>query len=210
MVATPSDTAPRIVVFDIGNVLIEWDPRFLYRKIFAGDETKVSAFLAEVCTAEWNLEQDRGRRWADAVAELTARFPQWRAEIEAYDRRWHEMVPGPVPGSLAILERLRAAGVPNYAITNFSDEKFAEAKARFPFLDAFDGIIVSGEERLLKPDPAIYELLLTRYGLAAGDCIFVDDSEKNVVAARAVGMHAHHFTAAGPFAAELRAHGFPV
>ncbi|MDJ1157653.1 HAD family phosphatase [Chelatococcus sp. SYSU_G07232] len=206
----PAPSPARIVVFDIGNVLIEWDPRHLYRKIFGGDEGKVEAFLGTVCTPAWNLEQDRGRRWADAVAELSAAFPQWRAEIAAYDERWHEMVPGAIQGTVAILDRLRSAGVPTYAITNFSDEKFVEARLRFPFLEGFEGIVVSAEVGLLKPDLAIYSLFLDRYGLAAGDCIFVDDSPRNVAAARAVGMHAHHFTTPDAFAAELRAHGFPV
>jgi 2-haloacid dehalogenase len=117
------------------------------------------------------------------------------------------MVPGEVPGSVAILERLREAGVPLYAITNFSSEKFAEAQARFPFLTRFIDVVVSAEEGLLKPDPAIYRRLLDRNGLAASDCLFIDDSEKNVIGARAVGMRAHHFRDAAGLAAALRAEG---
>ncbi|GGG30266.1 HAD family phosphatase [Chelatococcus composti] len=198
------------VVFDVGNVLISWDPRHLYRRIFDGDEERVERFLAEVCTAEWNLEQDRGRSFAEAIAERVAAFPQWREEIEAYDRRWHEMVPGAIEGTVRILETLRAAGVPTYAITNFSAEKFAETRARFPFLDGFHGIVVSAHERLVKPDEAIYRVLLDRYGLEAGQCLFIDDSPANVAAARAVGMAAHHFTAPDRLAQALRAEGLPV
>lgn len=201
--------APQTLVFDIGNVLIEWDPRFLYRKIFA-DEAEMEWFLSHVCTPAWNLEQDRGRSMADAVALLVARYPTHAAAIRAFDERWTETVSGPIPGSVALLERVRAAGVPDYAITNFSHEKFAVAKARFPFLAGFRGTIVSGEERLLKPEPAIYRLLLDRYGLAAADCVFIDDSPANVHGARAIGMHAVHFTGPDQLEADLRGFGFPV
>lgn len=198
--------AVRVVVFDIGNVLIEWDPEHLYRKLIP-DAAARADFLARVCTPDWNLEQDRGRRWAEAVAERTALFPEHAALIAAYSDRWGEMVPGEIPGSVAILEALRAAGVPLYAITNFSTEKFAEAQARFPFLTRFIDVVVSGDEGLLKPDPAIYRRLLDRNGLAAADCLFIDDSEKNVVGARAVGMQAHHFRDAPTLEAALRAEG---
>lgn len=195
-----------IVVFDIGNVLIEWDPRHLYRKIFA-DADRMEWFLTEVCTPDWNLEQDRGRLFADAVALLAKDYPDLAEEIAAYDRRWEEMVPGEIKGSVEILEGLRASGVRNFAITNFSHEKFAQARQRFGFLNGFEGVIVSGEEKVLKPDPAIYRLLLDRYGLVPGDCLFIDDSPKNVEGARAVGMHGHHFQNPAALAAELKAHG---
>jgi 2-haloacid dehalogenase len=201
--------AASVVVFDVGNVLIEWDPEHLYRKLIP-DAAARADFLARICTMEWNLEQDRGRRWAAAVAERIALFPDQAPLIAAYSDRWHEMVPGEVPGSVAILERLREAGVPLYAITNFSSEKFAEAQARFPFLTRFIDVVVSAEEGLLKPDPAIYRRLLDRNGLAASDCLFIDDSEKNVIGARAVGMRAHHFRDAAGLAAALRAEGLPA
>ncbi|WP_439548008.1 HAD family hydrolase [Falsiroseomonas sp.] len=201
--------AASVVVFDVGNVLIEWDPEHLYRKLIP-DAAGRADFLARICTMEWNLEQDRGRRWAAAVAERTSLFPDQAPLIAAYSDRWHEMVPGEVPGSVAILERLREAGVPLYAITNFSSEKFAEAQARFPFLTRFIDVVVSAEEGLLKPDPAIYRRLLDRNGLAASDCLFIDDSEKNVIGARAVGMRAHHFRDAAGLAAALRAEGLPA
>ncbi len=180
------------IVFDIGNVLIEWDPRHLYRRIFATPD-EIEHFLATICTSAWNLEIDRGRPFAEAVAELVARFPQHETAIRAFDERWGEMVPGLIPGTLALMERLEARGAPLYAITNFSAEKFAEARLRFPFLDRFRGVIVSAHERLLKPDPAIFELLLSRYGLKAKECLFIDDSAANVAGARDVGMAAHHF-----------------
>jgi 2-haloacid dehalogenase len=201
---------PRVVVFDIGNVLLEWDPRHLYRKIFLGDEERMETFLATVCTVDWNLEQDRGRRWAEAVAERVALHPEWREEIGAYDARWLEMVPGAIDGTVAILERLRAAGVPTYAITNFSTEKFAVARERFPFLGGFKDVVVSGEVGLVKPDPEIFALFLARNDLDAGDCLFVDDVADNIATAHAAGFIAHHFTTPEAFAGVLRAHGFPV
>lgn len=197
------------VVFDVGNVLIRWDPRFLYRKLFA-EEAAMERFLGEVCTEAWNLEQDRGRPWADALAERIALFPRQEALIRAYSDRWHEMVPGEVEGTPAILQSLVGAGVPTYAITNFSTEKFAEAQARFPFLQAFLDVVVSGQERLVKPDPAIYRVLLDRNGLTPGNCLFIDDSERNVRAAEAVGMPAHHFRDAATLARELRQLGLPA
>ena len=180
------------VVFDIGNVLIEWDPRHLYRRIFA-TPAEIEHFLSTVCTSAWNLEIDRGKPFAEAVAELVARFPEHEAAIRAFDERWSEMAPGRVPGTLELMERLEERGAPLYAVTNFSAEKFAEARRRFPFLDRFRGVIVSAHERLLKPDRAIFELLLSRYGLKAEECLFIDDSAANIAGARDVGMAAHHF-----------------
>jgi len=200
---------PSTVVFDIGNVLLDWDPRHLYRKMF-DDPARMEWFLDTVCTPAWNIEQDRGRTFAEAVAELVALHPEHEAEIRAFDERWPETVSQVIAGSLDILETLRAKGVPNYAITNFSAEKFAHAREIWPFLDAFDGIVVSGEHRMLKPDAAIYRLLLDTHGLAAADCVFIDDSPKNVEGARAVGMHALHFTAPDRLRADLRGFGFPV
>jgi 2-haloacid dehalogenase len=198
------------VVFDIGNVLIEWDPEYLYRRLIP-DEAARRHFLTEICSPAWNLEQDRGRSWSEAVAECVARHPGHADLIRAYDEGWHEMVPGEVPGTAELLEELVAADVPLYAITNFSNEKFAEAKARFPFLaTSFRDTVVSAEERQLKPDPRIYEVLLERNGLTAEACVFIDDSLKNVEGARAVGMAAIHFTGAEPLRLELRRMGFGV
>jgi len=209
MDAGMSTKRPRIVVFDIGNVLLEWDPRHLYRKIF-DDEERMELFLSNVCTVDWNLEQDRGRSWAEAVAERIALHPEWQEEIAAYDTRWLEMVPGAIAGTVAILERLREAGVPTYAITNFSAEKFLVARERFPFLRGFEDVVVSGEVGLVKPDPEIFALFLKRNGLDSGDCLFVDDVAANIATAQAAGFVAHQFTTPEAFAGVLRAHGFPV
>jgi 2-haloacid dehalogenase len=190
------------VVFDIGNVLVHWEPRALYRKIFASED-EVEWFIANVCNSDWNLEQDRGRSFAEAVREATARFPEHADAIAAYDLRWHETVPGPIDGTVGILEELRQRGTPLYAITNFNQDKFRETLERFSFLRTFRDIVVSGDERLLKPDPAIYRVLLERNGIDAAACVFIDDSEKNVRGAEAVGMKAIHFTTPQALRADL-------
>lgn len=197
---------PVNVVFDIGNVLVLWEPRALYRKIFAS-EAEVEWFIANVCNHDWNIEQDRGRSFADAVIEATARFPEHADAIAAYDLRWHETIVGPIDGTVAILEELSRRGTPLYAITNWNQDKFRETKGRFSFLGLFRDIVVSGDERLIKPDPAIYRLLTSRNGLAAEDCVFIDDSMKNVTGAEAVGMKAIHFTGPDALRAELTAMG---
>jgi 2-haloacid dehalogenase len=184
--------AVKAVVFDLGGVLIDWDPRYLYRKLLA-DEAAVEEFLATICTPEWNTEQDRGRPFAEAVAELSERHPAHAANIAAFHERWPEMLGGDVPGTVELLAELRATGVPLYALTNWSAETFALALERFEFLDWFDGLLVSGEERIVKPDPAIFQLLLDRFGLDAGATLFVDDSEANVAAADALGFDAVRF-----------------
>jgi 2-haloacid dehalogenase len=194
------------VVFDIGNVLVHWDPRALYRKIFASED-EVEWFIANVCNSDWNLEQDRGRSFAEAVREATARFPEHADAIAAYDLRWHETVPGPIDGTVGILEELRQRGTPLYAITNFNQDKFRETVERFAFLRTFRDIVVSGDERLLKPDPAIYRVLLERNGIDAAACVFIDDSEKNVRGAEAVGMKAIHFTTPQALRADLAGMG---
>jgi 2-haloacid dehalogenase len=194
------------VVFDLGGVLIDWDPRYLYRKLLA-DEAAVEEFLATVCTPEWNAEQDRGRPFAEAVAELVERHPAHAAAIAAYHERWTEMLGGEVPGTVAVLAELRAAGVPLYALSNWSAETFRLTRGRFPFLEWFDGLVVSGEERVTKPDRRIFELLLERFGLAPAATVFVDDSPANVAAARDLGIDAVHFRDAGGLRRDLAARG---
>ncbi|MEL6318856.1 MAG: HAD family phosphatase [Pseudomonadota bacterium] len=204
---------PKAVVFDVGNVLIEWDPRHLYRKLLP-DEAAVERFLAEICPPEWNLAQDAGRSWADGVAEAVARHPDQAVLIEAFDRRWRETVPGPIDANVALLRSLRTSGLPVFAITNFSAEKWAECLERFDFLTLFDDAVVSAHERLVKPDPRIYEVLFDRQlrprGLAPADALFLDDSPANVAASEALGMPAIRVTPDLDLAALLRARGLPV
>lgn len=186
MPATP------VVVFDIGNVLLDWNPRHLYRTIF-DDPQEMEWFLAHVCTPDWNLRQDAGRSFSAAVAERIALFPDWESEIRAFDTRWHETIAGTIPQGVQVLEELVSRQAPVYAITNFSAEKWPLAQARFDFLKVFTGVVVSGDEQMLKPDPDIYHCLLSRYALEAQACIFIDDSSRNVAGARQVGMQAIHF-----------------
>jgi 2-haloacid dehalogenase len=180
-------------VFDLGNVLLRWDPRFLYRKIFA-DEARMEWFLANVCTMDWVIEQDRGRNYAEACAVLQARHPELADEIAAFDLRWHETLPHAIDGTVDILHELHEKSVPLYSITNWNGPKYHETKSRFPFLARFKDVVVSGDEKLIKPDAAIFELLLARNKLKAADCIFIDDNAANVRGAEAVGMKGHHFT----------------
>jgi 2-haloacid dehalogenase len=196
----------KAVVFDLGGVLIDWDPRYLYRKLL-DDEAAVEEFLATVCTPEWNAEQDRGRPFAEGVAELVERHPVHAAAITAYHERWPEMLGGAVGGTVEVLAELRAAGVPVYALTNWSAETFGIARERFEFLEWFDGVLVSGEERMIKPDPAIFRLLLDRFGLDSGATFYIDDSPANVAAADRLGFDAVRFTSPAQLRRDLEARG---
>lgn len=191
MHATPSRR--RVVVFDLGGVLIDWNPRHLYRKIFTGDESAMEAFLADVCTVEWNERQDAGRTFAEAAAELLPRHADKADLIEAFSRRFDEMITGAIAGTVDILADLRRAGVPRYALTNWSAETFPPQRDRFPFLSWFDGIVVSGHEGVIKPDPRIFRILLDRYRIAPEEAVFIDDNPANAAAADALGIHGIHF-----------------
>jgi 2-haloacid dehalogenase len=196
---------PLTVVFDLGGVLIDWNPRHLYRKLFAGDEAGMEHFLANVCTNDWNIQQDAGRSLAEAYAQLTAEHPGKRELIEAWGPRFDEMMAGAIEGTVTILSELRARGTPLYALSNWSDETFHHALRRFEFLGWFKDIVVSGRLKLIKPDPRIYQHLLERHGLRAQDCVFIDDSAKNVAAAAEQGMHAIHYTDPDALRARLQA-----
>lgn len=196
----------RSVVFDLGGVLIDWDPRYLYRTIFA-DEAAMEDFLTTITTAEWNRAQDAGRPWSEAVDELVARHPERREQIEAYWRRWPETLGEPIGPTVDVLDELRGTGVGLHALSNWSAETFPLARPRYPFLEWFDGIVISGEEQLVKPDPRIFRVLLERYGLEAGETVFIDDQPTNVDAARAVGLVGIQFVDAPRLRAELASLG---
>lgn len=187
------------VVLDVGNVLIHWDPPALYRKILVNadgtpDEDKVAWFLTNVCDPDWNIQQDLGRSIADGNAALIRRHPEWRDAIEAYYGRHLEALTGPIQSTVDCMRALRDAGVPVHGLTNYGRETFAMAKTKFDFLNEFDDVVVSGEEGLVKPDPAIFRVLITRFKLAPDRALFVDDSRANIEAARNLGFHVHHFT----------------
>ena len=199
---------PTTIVFDIGNVLLAWDMRNLFAKLAPADE--LDHIVENVCPVSWHTTLDGGATYSDAIAQRVALYPEHAALIEAYDPRWQETISGPIHGSVALLEELRAAGLPIYAITNFPAEKFDETCALYPFLQGFLGVVVSGREHMMKPDPAIFELFLERYELAARDCVFIDDSPANIATARALGFTGLHFVDPQTLRAELGALGFPV
>jgi HAD superfamily hydrolase (TIGR01509 family) len=200
-------SAPRTVVFDLGGVLIDWNPRYLYRSLIP-DERAMEDFLATVCNGPWNEQQDAGRSIAEAEAELLARHPHHEKLIRAYYSGFDRMLAGPIEGTVAILEALHARGVPLYALTNWSRETFPHARRRFAFLERFRGIVVSGELGMMKPDARIFRHLTETHGLQPADCVFIDDAPKNVSGARAAGLHAIHFTGPDALRAELRGLGF--
>jgi 2-haloacid dehalogenase len=183
-----------VAVFDLGGVLIDWNPRYLYRKLFRGDEDAMEYFLANVCTSNWNSQQDAGRSLTEACAVLTSKYPQHSKMIDAWRERYDEMLGGPIQGTVMLLAELRSAGVPIYALSNWSAETFPAAWKRFDFLRWFKGILLSGEVRLLKPDPRIYRHFCEAHAVDPAEAIYIDDLKPNVEGAVAVGMHGIHFT----------------
>jgi 2-haloacid dehalogenase len=202
----PDHPIIRAVVFDLGGVLLDWDPRHLYRKLF-DDPVEMERFLAEVCTMRWHAEHDRGLPFAEAAARLAAEHPDSAELIRAWGRRSEEMIAGPIDGTVAILARLRERGVPCYALTNMEAETYPLRRDRYDFIRWFDGTVVSSAEGLIKPDPRIFRVLLDRYGLDAGRTLFIDDSSVNVQAARGVGMQAVRFESPEGLRAHLEALG---
>ncbi|KRC80175.1 HAD family hydrolase [Sphingomonas sp. Root241] len=194
---------PHAVIFDVGKVLFEWDPRYLYERLIEDDQA-LEAFLANVVTREWHFQHDAGRPFAETSAELSAQFPEHAELIQAWGPRFNDTVPHAIPGMLEIVRELDAAGVPLFAITNFSGEFWREwVPQHSEIFDRFRDVVVSGDEKLVKPDPAIYALALKRFGLEGPDAVFVDDSPANVAGARDAGIHAVLFTNAEDFRAEL-------
>lgn len=190
------------VVFDIGNVLIDWEPRYLYRKMF-DSEQEVEEFLRDADILNWHQEQDRGRSLREGTALLVTRHPEYAREIEAFYDRWEEMFGGEISGSVGVLWQLKERGYALHALTNYSSETFPLARERYGFLQWFDEIVVSGEEGLIKPDREIYDLLARRTGLDPRRSVFVDDREDNVYAAERLGFTGIVFRGAEELRAEL-------
>ena len=180
------------IVFDFGGVLVDWNPRYLYDKYF-GDAKQSQWFLDNICLYSWNLQMDGGKPFAEGVKELQAEHPEWAEAIAIYHTRWVEMMGGEVAGTADVLRSAKAAGYKIYGLTNWSAETFPMIRDTYPVFQEFDGIVVSGEEHLLKPDAAIYRCLLERYALRAEESLFIDDNRDNVAAARAIGMEAVRF-----------------
>jgi 2-haloacid dehalogenase len=195
------------VLFDLGKVLLDWDPRYFYARHFPDDAAALERFVREVVAPEWILEMDAGKPAAQAIAERSRLFPEHAALIGLWPHGWPAMLRGEIPGSVAILAALRDRGHRLYALTNFSTETFPVARARHAFLGWFEDVVVSGEHGRVKPDPAIYRFTIERCQLDPARTVFIDDSPANVAAARAAGFHALHFTAPERLRAELVALG---
>ena len=191
------------IVFDLGGVLIDWDRRHLYRKMFNGRPEEMEYFLDNVCTLPWNSELDAGRPFSEAIAAKIAEFPECEPYITAYHSRWSEMIKGPIIDTVAIFAKLRQAGYPTVALSNWSAEKFPVVKHQFDFLSWFDEIYLSGELKLVKPDPAIYHVLLERLDREPQACLFIDDSLANIQAAKRIGFRVIQFQSPAQLRSEL-------
>jgi 2-haloacid dehalogenase len=197
----------RCVVFDVGRVLFDWDLRHLFAKLI-DDKDRLEWFVTHVVTPEWHFQHDAGRPLAEMLPELKAEFPGHDALIDAYAARFNETIPGPMPGSLELVERLDEAGVPLFAITNFGHEFWEGFRPTQPIFDRFRGIVVSGTEQIVKPDPAIYRLVIERFDIDPAGALFIDDVAENIAGAESVGMAGHHFVDAATLERELVARGY--
>lgn len=180
------------IIFDFGGVLLDWNPRYLYKSYFNNDQ-EMEHFLADICNGEWNIKQDAGRPFAEAVKELQAKFPEYAEAIQMYDDDWEKMLKCELPESIDLLKELKSMGYGIYGLTNWSAEKIGYAFANYSFFSLFDGIVVSGVEKVVKPDRKIYEILLERYSLKPGECVFIDDNQDNVDMAKVLGINAIRF-----------------
>lgn len=195
------------IIFDLGGVLIDWDPRYVYREIF-DDEKEMEYFVTEICGKDWNMAQDGGRTIEEGNKALIQQYPQYEKEITTFYERWPEMLGGPIEETVDILKELHAKdGIRIVALTNWSAETFPIARGMYKFLDLFEGILVSGEERLVKPDPAIYELVLSRYNIDRKGAVFIDDNKMNAEAADDVGIEGWHFTTSKDLREKLQSRG---
>ena len=197
---------PKAVVWDFGNVIVRWNPRTLYSKIFP-DPAECDRFLSDVCTMAWHAPTDCGVGFAENCAALAAVHPQHEAEIWAWHRRWDEMFSGPIAETESAIEALHAAGVPQYGLSNISHETLDSTMAMSPAFGRLAGVVASGLEGVMKPDPAIYRVVCERYGVTPGEILFVDDSARNIEAAAAFGYDTHHFTDPAALRPALEARG---
>ncbi|MGE3690983.1 MAG: HAD-IA family hydrolase [Novosphingobium sp.] len=194
------------VVFDVGRVIVQWDLRHLFRDLIA-DPAELEWFVAHVVTEQWHFQHDAGRPLAEMVAERSAQFPQYRPLIEHYAANFNQSVPGPVPGTIALIEALDVRQVPLFGITNFGAEFWPVFRPEWPVFDRFVDVVVSGVEKVAKPDPAIFSLAVKRFGHAPADMLFIDDNAENIATARNCGWQVHHFTDAAGLALDLRERG---
>jgi 2-haloacid dehalogenase len=200
---TQANRAIKAIIFDFGGVLFDWNPRYLYRKFFDDDAEAVELFLSTIGFVEWNAQQDRGRPFAQAVAELSERFPERADLIRAYDERWEESLGGVIQPTLEILLSLKEAGYPLYALSNWSEEKYQLVRERYEFLSWFREVVISGAVKIAKPDPRIFILLLGRIGRHAADCLLIDDSAENIRVADHLGFATIRFESSEQVRLEL-------
>lgn len=193
----------RALFFDFGGVLIEWNPRRIFERYFPGQPQALEQFLGEIGFFEWNHEQDKGRPFHQGVNLLMQSFPKYAHMLQDYQHRWEESIGGPIDGSIEILRRLHGMGLALYGLSNWSAETFPIIRRRHEFFGLFDQMIISGEVGLAKPDPAIFRLALQTASRPASECLFIDDSQENVDAARALGLHAIRFTTPEELQADL-------
>jgi 2-haloacid dehalogenase len=191
------------IIFDYGNVLIEWNPRIVYRRYFPNDEQGMENFLKEVNFMEWNAEQDRGRSFEDGVADLSRKFPQHAHLIQAYHDNWQDSIGNVHWDTVEIMKQLKHAGYAVYGLSNWSAETFPYARARFGFFDLLDAMVISGAVGHVKPEPEIYQLLLEKVGKSASECLFIDDALPNIQQANRMGFHTIHFQSARQLKTEL-------
>jgi 2-haloacid dehalogenase len=200
----------KTIIFDLGGVLIDWNPSYVFDKMF-GKEEKKKEFFETICTADWNEEQDAGRPLKEATEYLVERHPEWKEYIEAYYGRWEEMLGGPIPGTVELLRELKEGGKYRlYALTNWSSELFPIALERYDFLHWFDGRLVSGEEKMRKPFPEFYQLLLDRFNINPDEAIFIDDNPRNLPGAAAAGIRSIHFQTPQQLKEALKEEGIDV
>jgi 2-haloacid dehalogenase len=176
------------LVFDLGGVLIDWNPRYLFREFFPDDPDAMERFLEEIRFPEWNIEMDGGKPFTETLAEVSTRFPQYARMLKAFHQRWEETLGGPIPATVNLLPRLKQAGYSLHALSNWSADTFSIARRKYAFLNLFDSILISGDVKMVKPDPRIFRIFLERSGRKAEECLFVDDNKINTEAARALGF----------------------
>lgn len=181
------------IIFDYGGVLLEWNPHNVYHRYFPGQPEAIDQFLTEINFAEWNAQQDKGRPFAEAVESISAEFPHYAHLISAYYEYWEESITGSIPGSIEILKELKDKKYPLYGLSNWSHETFPIARDKYDFFELFDDMVISGEVKMVKPDPAIFEHALNKFGKRASECVYIDDSLTNVQQAQKMGFHAIHF-----------------
>jgi 2-haloacid dehalogenase len=191
------------LIFDFGGVLVDWDPHYLYRPFFNGDDAAIDRFMQEIGFHAWNVQQDGGRSFDDGVAALSAQFPQHAPLIRAYHEHYADSIVGPIAGTVDILRACQAAGYPLYGLSNWAQEKFDLVRPQYEFFDCFDDILISSTVNLVKPDPRIFEIFLARIERRAEECVYIDDSAVNAAAADRLGFVTIHFESPAQLATEL-------